>query len=349
MQTASRALWRRATLLGTGLVLVLLSRVPATLAWNKAGHMVSGAIAYADLQHASPQTLARVLTLLKAHPYFEMTWAPRLSQSPRSPEEQDLYLFMLAARWPDDIRTDPAFHHGAWHYINLPYTPEGQPATVPTVDPPPDNILRAYQTNVDLLRSTAPESTKAVALCWVFHLIGDVHQPLHTITLFTSQFPTAEGDRGGTRFYIRAREGAHTISLHTFWDDLILGSERFRSVHNTATALRLQPDHARAQLPELTETRFEHWARQESFPLAKDQAYRNGQLRGSPAPQNGEVLPADYIPTVQPLAARRIMLAGYRLADVLRQLFAQEGTPPIPAPASPTLLGPTPAFPVSGG
>src|SRR5262249_16546996 len=117
MQSTSRVLWRRATLLGTGLVLVLLSRVPATLAWNKAGHMVSGAIAYADLQHASPQTLARVLTLLKAHPYFEMTWAPRLSQSPRSPEEQDLYLFMLAARWPDDIRHDPAFHHGAWHYI----------------------------------------------------------------------------------------------------------------------------------------------------------------------------------------------------------------------------------------
>ncbi len=116
---------------------------------------------------------------------------------------------------------------------------------------------------------------------WVFHLVGDVHQPLHTVALFTTQFPPPEGDRGGTRFYIRAREGASTISLHTFWDDLILGSERFQSVRNTATALRLQPDHARAQFPELTETRFEEWARQESFSLAKDHAYRNGQLRGS--------------------------------------------------------------------
>jgi hypothetical protein len=42
--------------------------------------------------------------------------------------------------------------------------------------------------------------------------------------------------------------------LNTFWDDPILGSERFQSVRNTATALRLQPDHARAQLPELRET-----------------------------------------------------------------------------------------------
>jgi hypothetical protein len=231
---------------------------------------------------------------------------------------------MLAARWPDDIRKDPAFHHGPWHYINLPYKPEGQPATVLTADPLPENILRAYRVNLELLQSTAPESTKAVALCWVFHLVGDVHQPLHTIALFTIQFPAPEGDRGGTRFYIRPHAESHTISLHTFWDDLILGSEQFQSVRNTATALRLQPDHARLQLPELAETRFEHWAKQESFPLAKDQAYRNGQLPGSRDEDQGEVFPADYIATVKPLAERRMVLAGYRLADVLQQVARQE-------------------------
>jgi hypothetical protein len=309
----------------------VLGVVSSALAWNKAGHMVSGAIAYADLKQVSPQTLAQVAALLKAHPHFETKWASRLQQSGLSPEEQDLYLFMLAARWPDDIRGDPAFHHGAWHYINLPYKPEGQPPTVHTVDPPAEHILRAYQTNLDILQSAAPDTTRAVALCWVFHLVGDVHQPLHTVALFTPQFPTPEGDRGGTRFYIRAREGAHTINLHTFWDDLILGSERFQSVRNTATALRLQPDHARSQLPELRETRFEQWATQESFSLARDQAYRNGQLHGSTDKDQGEVFPADYIATVKPLAERRIVLAGYRLADVLKQT-ASHGTDAASAP-----------------
>src|SRR5262249_49684132 len=117
----------------------------------------------------------------------------------------------------------------------------------------------------------------------------------------------------------------------------------------TATALRLQPDHARAQLAELAETQFEAWAKQESFTLAKDHVYRYGQLRGSTDQHNGEVLPADYIPTVKPLAAQRIVLAGYRLADVLQQQFAQEGPPTTPAPASPPPPGPTPASPVSGG
>ncbi len=299
-------------------ILVVLVTVSSVLAWNKAGHMVSGALAYADLRQASPETLARVVALLK------------------TPEEQDLYLFMLTARWPDDIRQDPTFHHGAWHYINLPYKPEGQPASVQTVDPPPDNMLQAYQTNLDILRITAPQSTKAVALCWVFHLIGDVHQPLHTVALFTTQFPPPEGDRGGTRFFIRVREGASTISLHTFWDDLILGSERFQSVRNTATALRLQPDHARAQFPELRETSFEQWARQESFTVAKEDAYRHGQLRGSRDQQNGEVFPADYLTTVKPLAEHRIVLAGYRLADVLTQVASHETetAPAVPSPAA---------------
>jgi len=323
----------RGALVGILLVLVAVS---SALAWNKAGHMVSGAIAYADLKQNNPETLARVVALLKSHPQFQTKWAPRLAQLHLSPEEQDLYLFMLAARWPDDIRGDPTFHHGAWHYINLPYKPEGQPASVQTVDPPPENILRAYQTNLDILRSTAPQSTKAVALCWVFHLIGDVHQPLHTVALFTTQYPPPEGDRGGTRFSIRVREGAHTISLHTFWDDLILGSERFQSVRNTATALRLQPDHARAQLPELRETSFEQWAKQESFTVAKEDAYRHGQLRGSRDQQNGEVFPADYITTVKPLAERRIVLAGYRLADVLTQIASHETdtAPAVPSPAA---------------
>lgn len=36
---------------------------------------------------------------------------------------------------------------------------------------------------------------------------------------------------------------------------------------------------------------------------------------------NGAVLPADYAQAMKPLGERRVTLAGYRLADVLRQLF----------------------------
>jgi S1/P1 Nuclease len=310
---------RQELLVGT-LLLIVVSLVSSTLAWNKAGHMVSGAIAYADLQQTRPQAVAQVVALLKTHPQFETKWKPQLHRSFVAPDERDLYLFMLAARWPDDIRGDPAFHRGAWHYINFPYKPAGQPASVQTAEPLPENVLRAYQANLDIVRGTVP-GDRAVALCWLFHLIGDVHQPLHTVALFTTQFPAPQGDRGGTRLYIRVTPTTRTtISLHAFWDDLILGSERFQSVRNRATELRLQPHHARHQLPELAETQFAQWARQESFRLATEHAYRNGMLQGSTDDNNGVVLPADYVRTTKPLAERRLVLAGYRLADVLAEI-----------------------------
>ncbi|HEY5865215.1 MAG TPA: S1/P1 nuclease [Candidatus Tectomicrobia bacterium] len=156
---------RRGLLVG---ILLLFVVVSSALAWNKPGHMVSGAIAYADLKQTSPQTLAQVVTLLKTHPHFETKWKPQLPQSFVPPDERDLLLFMLAARWPDDIRGDAAFHHGVWHYINFPYKPDGQPASVQTVEPPPDNVLSAYQANVDIVRGTTP-GDRAVALCWLFH------------------------------------------------------------------------------------------------------------------------------------------------------------------------------------
>jgi hypothetical protein len=302
-------------------VLVLMGFVPSSLAWNKAGHMVSAAIAYTELKQGSPEALARVVALLKLHPEFSTRWAPELAKRFVPANERDLYLFMLAARWPDDIRGDESFDHSAWHFINLPYKPQGQPASVQPVDPPPENILSAYGNNLAIVRDTGPDSERAVALAWLFHLTGDVHQPLHTVTLFTTQFPTAEGDRGGTRFYIRVLEGRSTISLHAFWDGLVLGSERFQTVRNTATSLRLRPAHARAQLPELAQKEFDQWARQESVTLAQEQVYRNGSLQGSTDKRNGTVLPADYAGTAKPIGERRLVLAGYRLADVLKQLF----------------------------
>src|SRR5262249_11381093 len=163
-----RGLQSKAHPIGRGLlvgILLVLVAVSSTCAWSKAGHMVSGAIAYTDLKHTSPETLVRVIALLKHHPHYKTKWVPRLAQLNLSAEEQELYLFMLAARWPDDVRGDAAFHHGAWHYIDFPYKPEGQPAAIQPVDPASENILGAYQSNLDIVQSTALESTKAVALC----------------------------------------------------------------------------------------------------------------------------------------------------------------------------------------
>ena len=288
------------------------------MAWNGSGHMVSGAIAYSDLQKTAPSKVQKVVALLKNHPEYVTRWKPEFENASLTAAEQDQYLFMLAARWPDDSRREPQFNHPSWHYVNIPLTP-GSASTPFTAGQ--ESILTAYPANINILKSNASMSDRAIAFCWFEHLAGDVHQPLHTTKLITADYPEPDGDRGGTRFYIRARSTSSTISLHKFWDDLILGSQKFRSVQNKAIELRSRSGLQRASYPQLTDTRFEDWATQESYKLAKEVVYRNGSLKGSQDKTNGTVLPSDYATSAKTVAERQIVLAGYRMADVMRKLF----------------------------
>ncbi|MEJ6487800.1 S1/P1 nuclease [Nostoc punctiforme UO1] len=307
----------------TALSTTLILQNPA-FAWNKAGHMVSGAIAYSELKQNHQKVIEKMVAILKEHPEyskFEQQWNS-LKQSNISAENKNLYLFMWAAKWADEARGNQTFDHPTWHYINFPYQPGSSSNSIPRQIPGEENIIFAFQKNLDIVQSSATSnSEKAVAICWLFHLLGDVHQPLHTTKLITDQYPEPEGDRGGTRFYIRVKPDSQTISLHKFWDDLILGSENFQTVRNTATKIRA--DYQRSKLPELRETKFDNWAKVESFNIAKQKAYLNGKLSGSSDKSDGKVLPQNYAATAKPIAERRMSLAGYRLADVLNKLFGK--------------------------
>lgn len=284
-------------------------------AWNKAGHMLTAAIAYQVLKAEHPETIKKVVALLKEHPHFEEMWVDRLENVNEA--QRDEYLFMLAARWPDDVRGDPDFHMEKWHYVNFPYKPDGQPEWVETAPPEWENVIRAYGLNKTRVAEEDDVEERAIALCWLFHLDGDVHQPLHVTALFRTDFP--HGDRGGTRFYIR-HEGS-TLSLHKFWDDSVMRSERYRSVHNRASGFVQRPEFQRDQLPELADTHFENWAEIESIKLAREVAYNHGKLAGSLDESSAPALPSGYAGKAKPVAERRVMVAGYRLADTLRQLF----------------------------
>lgn len=291
------------------------------LAWNRAGHMVTGAIAYDELQLASPATVARVVAILRQHPQYESRWKTQIESmtTGTSAQNQERYLFMLAARWPDEIRGDSAFDHPMWHYIDYPYKPPGQPASVPAPPPDRENLVAAFQRNLTVVQSVAAYSEKAVALCWIFHLLGDSHQPLHTVSLFTTQFP--DGDRGGNLFFIRPDPSSTTTqNLHAYWDNILLTDETYEAARARAAALANA--HPRKSLDELARSGdFETWTRQESYDLAVSAAYRQGNLKGSSDKNQGIRLPPDYQAAAQQIAQRRVVLSAYRLADFLRTNF----------------------------
>jgi hypothetical protein len=114
------------------------------------------------------------------------------------------------------------------------------------------------------------------------------------------------------------------MNLHKFWDDVITSSSNLTRLRNEATALRNREEFKRRQLTELANTNFESWAK-ESYEIATKIAYRNAGQTGSPRASNkdlhdvrsGSGASVGYVVSASRIADRRIMLAGYRLADLL--------------------------------
>jgi hypothetical protein len=94
-------------------------------------------------------------------------------------------------------------------------------------------------------------------------------------------------------------------------------------------ATELRNRFPRDDLTELTSAEPEAWAK-ESFEIASKIAYQNGALRGTPKEKRRDcrevtdaaVLPNGYVTIARKIADRRMMLAEYRLADLLQRISA---------------------------
>jgi hypothetical protein len=99
-------------------------------------------------------------------------------------------------------------------------------------------------------------------------------------------------------------------------------------LQNEATTLRNRQEFQRTQLTELASTDFGSWAK-ESYEIATKIAYQNGRLTGSPRGGNKDctmvaavpVLPVGYVVSARRIAHRRMMLVGYRLANLLTRIL----------------------------
>jgi len=165
--------------------------------------MLSGAIAYQVLQQENPQTIDKVKAVLEKHPWYANQWQARFQDVPAA--DNSLVLFMQAARWADDIRSnDKQQHRALWHFINWPFKPDGQPPSVQTREPETVNILTAIADNQRIVANDNDPERRAIALAWLFHLVGDIHQSLHTAQLFTVDYP--RGGRGGNEICVRVTQ-----------------------------------------------------------------------------------------------------------------------------------------------
>jgi hypothetical protein len=115
------------------------------------------------LSQENPQSIEKVKAVLEKHPWYSNQWQARLQDVPVA--DHDMVLFMQAARWADDIRTrDKQHHRASWHYINWPFKPEGQLASVQIRQPESVNILTAMAENESVVKKDNDGVRKATAL-----------------------------------------------------------------------------------------------------------------------------------------------------------------------------------------
>jgi hypothetical protein len=104
------------------IIAIILTFVPATAySWDREGHMAVAAIAYMNL---TPNRRQAIDSVLQSHPWYNSVWRQEYQQLGPSPGMVfPAYAFIRAAAWPDDIRDNPTYHHGTWHYVNFPLKP----------------------------------------------------------------------------------------------------------------------------------------------------------------------------------------------------------------------------------
>jgi hypothetical protein len=259
--------------------------------WSINGHLLIAEVAYENLTPKARQTVD-TLTVLFAKNY------PQFNH------------FVTAAYWADDLRATDVTAFNNWHFIDRPYNQDGMRHRHYAAN----NVLWAIKQSEQVLQSTsAAPMNKAIFLMFLSHLVGDIHQPMHCITLYSRQFP--KGDKGGTLYAIRSPTADN---LHALWDH---GGDFFYQLrHSNAVSMtgvqqlaqRVQRDYPKTFFStKASDLDVKHWS-YESYQLAKNIAYE--------IKYDAPVTTA-YLAQVQQVSEQQTALAGYRLANVLNNIF----------------------------
>lgn len=276
------------------LVAKLLILIPIlSFGWWQEGHQTVAEIAY---RHLTPGTKIQVDHLISV---FET----------HDGSDHDLYYMAV---WPDKLGHDGVRAFQTWHYIDRPFSADG---TEPQAEIFHDNVVYEIKQSKSVLKhKLAPDYEKARFLSFLIHMVGDVHQPLHNTNRITHEHP--KGDLGGNGFHLsyKGSHGGHIKNLHALWDSVVGEMDRYgynpKVIVENAT--RLQKKYPLSQYKkQANDMVVEHWS-DESFELSKNEVYN---LEENATPSD------DYILANRPKAEERIVLAGYRLANLLNEIF----------------------------
>lgn len=276
-----------------------------SLGWGAGGHMMTAHIAFSRLNR---KARVKVIELLA----IEINPAAVTAKSKN---------FVNASHWADDLRPFPEFDSfKPLHFVDKPFSLDG--TALPEIDP--NNIIKALQDNVEILKTSTDKNAQAQALRFVIHFVGDIHQPLHCAAKVSSALP--HGDQGGNLVKIKIANADGSLkdsNLHSYWDGGIGSFPRtgpnfapppLKTIR-PAVKLALQGNPATNPGLKLDDPfNYDAWA-DESFYLAKKVVYHNVR--------SGKTQTAAYNKEATRIARRRVAWGGYRLAALLNAIWPE--------------------------
>ena len=261
-------------------------------AWGDMGHRVTALIAY---RHLTPKARTTLDALLAGD-----------SDTLTAPD------FASRATWADKYRNAHR-ETAAWHFVDIEIDGPDMAAAcfhfpalggaLASAGPAEDCVVDKIDEFAAELKSAAtPRAERLLALKFLIHFIGDLHQPLHAAD---------HHDRGGNCIEL-SRPQERAANLHAYWDV------------DVVEALGDSPERIAEKLDaRLSGTEKRNWSggtaaswAMESFEVGRQDAYALPSLptcrrRGSVA------LSAGYEAQAQKDAATQLLKAAIRMAAVL--------------------------------
>ena len=194
-----------------------------------------------------------------------------------------------AANWMDKIKSEQKYDYmRKLHYINA---DKGQNIMLSTEE----NIIGALTKTINELRNykTLSKEDIKIKICIIFHLIGDLHQPLHV---------GYGEDKGGNTIQINFY-GKGT-NLHSFYDSGII---EYKGL--TLPACLKSKNYTKEEVSAIEKVDIVAWANQ-------SRKYLNIIYK-----TNNHKIDENYVDQNYPIIQDQILRAGIRLCSVLKDIF----------------------------
>ncbi len=251
-------------------------------AWNATGHRLVAQIAWTQLK---PQTKIKVNTLIHR---LDDAYGP--------------VNFVNASVWADWIRGHDVSAFDQWHYINCHLN---RPVSRCWLNKKNHIIWAIAKAETVLNSQKANTFEKAFFLRFLIHLVGDAHQPLHTVHYVGGRFP--RGDAGGNAYKIHA---GRYKNLHAYWDAGLGTFQRHQIKQQANEIMQAYPKQRLKN--EINQLDPRQWVA-ENHAIANAAIYKIA-YKGYPSKH--------YRQKNKKIVDKQIALAGYRLAKILNHWAA---------------------------